>query len=1038
MSIPRLAIHRPVTMFMISSVIMLLGAISLQRLPVDLMPDVTYPSLTVRVSYGGVGPLEIEELIVRPLEQSLAAVPGLEQISSTAQEGSGTVRLSFAWGTDLNEASDEVRTRVDRIRGRLPDDADSPTIFKFDSNASPIINLAVEGDYDAVTLRELAETNLVPRLERVEGVAAVTVDGGLRRQIRVELSKEKISALDLPVDRIVNAIRTENQNTPLGELDEGDTTYLLRSQGQFDSIDELRNLIVFTRADVPIYLRDVATVSDTTEDVRSFLRINGKPGVRMRVTKQSGKNTVAIATAVRREIDRINLDTPGMRLSVTQDQSKFIERSIASVREAAVLGAILVVVVLFVFLRNVRSTLIICTSIPISVIGTFALLYFNGFTLNTMTFGGLALGVGMIVDASIVVLENTFRHMEMGKPRMQAAIEGSEEVWSAILASTLTHVAVFVPLLFLTGVSSVLFTQLAIVVIFSLTMALFVAVTIVPVLCSRLLKLPAPPEERTGLSGALFTASERGFAALDDFYRRTLHDALQHRPTVIAGAAALTALAFFALPYIPSELLPETDEGEVRVTARLPAGSRVERINDISRRLEEMVQATVPEATVVVASSSGGGFFGGSGASANLEIQLVPRTERDRSSDRIAQDLRSVLVGLPGVTITTRASGGNRQLGRLLGGSEDSRLAVEIRGYDLDDSKLVAQDVLAALQQTPGIANPQITREEGRPELAIRIDRPKAALLGLSVSGVANTIRTNVGGTQAAFYRERGKEYPIVVRLREEDRDRVESVDDVLISTPSGQVLPAKNLLVVATQVGPTQIERKNQERINRVNAELGAGVALSEAVDNVRDSLYAIQDRMPEGFSVGFGAEVEAQATAFRQLQVLLLLAVLLVYAVMASQYESLRDPFIVMFAVPVASIGVVVSLLVTATSFSLQAYIGVIMLAGIVVSNAILLVDYTNILRRRDGKPLREAVELAGRTRLRPILMTTMTTILGLVPMALALGEGAELQAPLARVVIGGLAASTMVTLVLVPAVYTIFEEGLSGLRRSAAVTS
>jgi HAE1 family hydrophobic/amphiphilic exporter-1 len=390
------------------------------------------------------------------------------------------------------------------------------------------------------------------------------------------------------------------------------------------------------------------------------------------------------------------------------------------------------------------------------------------------------------------------------------------------------------------------------------------------------------------------------------------------------------------------------------------------------------------------------------------------------------------------VTISTNASGGNNQLNRLLGGNNDSRLAVEIRGYNLDDSKRVAETVLAVLQDTPGIANPRITREEGRPELAIRIDRPKAALLGLSVSGVANTIRTNVGGTQAAYYRERGKEYPIVVRLREEDRDRIESIDDVLISTPSGQVLPAKNLLAVATQTGPTQIDRKNQERINRVNAELNADTALSDAVRNVKQSLAGVADRLPEGFSVGLGAEVEAQATAFRQLQVLLVLAVLLVYAVMASQYESLRDPFIVMFAVPVASIGVVASLMVTATSFSLQAYIGVIMLAGIVVSNAILLVDYTNILRRRDGKPLREAVELAGRTRLRPILMTSLTTILGLLPMALALGEGAELQAPLARVVIGGLAASTLVTLVLVPSVYTIFEEGLTGLRRGGAPAS
>ncbi len=1034
MSIPRIAIHRPVTMFMMSAVVVLLGAIALVRLPVDLLPDVTYPSLTVRVGYAGVGPLEIEELIVRPLEQTLAAVPGLEQISGTASEGSGTVRLNFAWGSDLNEAADEVRTRVDRVRGRLPEEADPPTIFKFDANTFPIVELGVEGDYDTVTLRELAETDLVPRLERVEGVAAVTVDGGLRRQVRVELSREKITALDLPVDRVVAAIRTENQNVPLGEIDEGDTTYLLRSQGQFESIDALRNLVVFTRSGVPIYLRDIAEVRDGTEDERSFLRINGKSGVRMRVTKQSGKNTVAIADAVRAQVARINEEVPGVYLSVLQDQSTYIEQSIAAVREAALFGALLVIVVLFVFLRNLRSTFIICTSIPISIVGTFALLYFSGFTLNTMTFGGLALGVGMIVDASIVVLENTFRHMEMGKPRMQAAIEGSEEVWSAILASTLTHIAVFVPLLFLSGVSSVLFKQLSIVVIFSLTMALFVAVTVVPVLCSRLLRLPTPLDKRRGLSGRIFTASERSFMTVDNGYRSLLHTALQHRPTVVGGAAALTVLAVLLLPRIPSELLPQTDESEVSVTARMPAGTRIERTDAVSRRLEDMIRASVPEAVTISASSSSRGFMGGGATSANLNVKLVPLTERDRSSDQIAQDLRELLVGLPGVTISTRASGGNNQINRALGGGGgESRIAVEIRGYDLGDAARVSEAVLAVMRQTPGIANPQLGREEGRPELAIRVDRPKAAMLGLSVSSVANTIRTNIGGTQAAFYRERGKEYPIVVRLREEDRERVESVDDILISSPSGQVLPAKNLLVVDTQTGPTQIERKNQERIFRVNAELEAGTTLSDAIDAVRARLPSLT--LPEGFSVGFGAEVEEQARAFNQLQVLLILAVLLVYAVMASQYESLRDPFIVMFSVPGAAIGVVGALLLTSTAFSLQAYIGVIMLAGIVVSNAILLVDYTNILRRDHGLPLRDAVELSGRTRLRPILMTTLTTILGLVPMALGIGEGAELQAPLARVVIGGLAASTLVTLLLVPTVYTIFEEGLAGLRRGMA---
>src|SRR5687767_2505760 len=550
MSIPRLAIERPITMFMLSGVIMLIGLLALMRLPVDLMPDISFPSITVRVGYPGVGPLEMEELVTRPLEQALSAVAGLERIESTSSEGSSRVTLNFVWGTDLNEAADDVRNRLDRVRGRFPEEAEAPIMFKFDASAAPIMGVGLEGDYDRVKLREIAEHDLSQRLERVPGVAAVTVEGGLRRQIHVELSKEKIRALDLPVDRVVNLLRTENQNIPLGEIDEGDRTYLVRSQGQFENLNEIRDLVVMTQGGVPVYMKDIADVRDSTEDFRSFTRINGQPGVRLRITKQSGTNTVEIADGVRAEVARINQQVPGIQLTVLDDSSVFISRAIDSVKEHALVGGFLVMLIIFLFLRDIRATFIVFTSIPISVIGTFALLYFNGYTLNTMTFGGLALGIGMIVDASIVVLENTFRHMEHGKDRMQAAIEGSEEVWSAILASTLTHIAVFVPLLFLSGVSSILFKQLSVVVMFSRSMSLFVAVTIVPVLCSRLLVLPKPVEERTGLAGRLFTASERGLDAVDDFYRRVLHLCLQHRPTVLGIGAAAVIAAVLILPTI--------------------------------------------------------------------------------------------------------------------------------------------------------------------------------------------------------------------------------------------------------------------------------------------------------------------------------------------------------------------------------------------------------------------------------------------------------------------------------------------------------
>ena len=1039
MSIPRLAIERPVTMFMLSAVVVLLGIVSLERLPVDLMPDMQPPVISVQVNYAGVGPLEMEELVTRPIEQAVSAVASLQQVTSTSSEGRSNVRLSFIWGTDMSEAVDDVRTRLDRVRGRLPENAEPATIFKADSNAMPIINLAVDGDFDRVTLRELAENEISPRLERVPGVAAVTVGGGLRRQIHVDLSKEKITALNLSVDKVVQTLKQENQNLPLGEVDQGDATYLVRSQGQFTSLDDIRNLVVLTRAGVPVYLRDVADVVDSTEDRRRFLRINGKNGVRMEVTKQTGENTVDIARGIKREMERVNREVPGIHLLVTNDQSVFIERAINNVQEHALIGGLLVILIIFAFLRDFRSTLIVCTSIPVSVIGTFALLYFGGFTLNTMTFGGLALGIGMIVDAAIVVLENTHRHLHMGKSRMTAAIDASEEVWSAILASTLTHIAVFVPLLFLSGTASILFTQLCFVVMFSLGMSLFVAVTIVPVLCSRWLRTPSEEAARTGLIGMLYRASEGFLERMDDGYRRVIHVALAHRPTVIMAAAGLVALAVFLYPSVPVELLPQTDEGEVSVNAELATGTRVERTEAVMIQLEAMIKEAVPEATTLITSGGGGGggfggggYGGGQSSRGYISVKLVARDQRTRTSDEIAQDLRRRLTGLPGVKVRAYPSGGNFQLNMLLGGGgpDAGRLALEVRGHDIDDARRIANDALAVMQTTPGIADPRLGNDAGRPEIAIRVDSPKAAMLGMTAQGVATTIQTNVQGTTAAQYRDRGNEYPIVVRLRVQDREGIADIGDVLVSTPGGQVVPARNLLSVTRETGPTQIDRKNMERIARVNAE--TEVQLSDAVKAVQDRLTQV--RVPPDFTVGFGSEVEEQAKSFAQLKIVLILAVLLVYAVMASQYESLRDPFIIMFSIPVAAIGVVGGLLLTGTAFSMQAYIGVIMLAGIVVSNAILLVDYINTLRRRDGLPLREAVEVGGRTRLRPILMTSIATMLGLVPMAIGLGDGGELQAPLARVVIGGLLASTIVTLVLVPAVYTLFEEGWKGLRKGA----
>ncbi|MGC4082662.1 MAG: efflux RND transporter permease subunit [Vicinamibacterales bacterium] len=794
---------------------------------------------------------------------------------------------------------------------------------------------------------------------------------------------------------------------------------------------------------MPVYLKDIADVRDSTEDVRSVLRINGRPGVRLQVTKQSGTNTVQIAQGVRAEIERINREVPGVKVSLLDDSAKFIERSIGAVQEHVMLGSFLVIAIIFLFLRNFRSTLIVCTSIPISVIGTFALLYFGGLTLNTMTFGGLALGVGMIVDAAIVVLENSFRHMEHhGKDRMQASIDGSEEVWSAILASILTHIAVFVPLLFLEGVSSIMFRQLSVVVVFSLLMSLFVAITLVPVLCSRLLVLPPPPEKRSAFGAKMYGFSERFLNGMDESYTKLLHKALAHRGVVVGMAAASVVLAWYIGRTLPTELATQADEGQVSVNIELAQGTRIEVTDPVLQRVEAAINQLVPEATDVITSAgSGGGGFGPPGSGnvnrGQLQILLKPKDERTRSSEQVAQDLRRQLSGIPGVIVRANASGGNNQLNRFLSGgnSGGGRLSLEIRGDNLDDARKISQAAKDLLDATPGVADSRLGRDDGRPELAVEVDRAKAALIGVTQTTVANTLRTNVAGTQAALFRQAGQEYPIIVRLKEDQRQAVSDVNDVLVSTPQGTVVQAKNLMKVADSVGPSVIQRKNQQRIAYVSGEPEG--TLSESVDAVNARLPQLFGMLPRDFSIGFGAEVEQQAKAFDQLRTVLILALILVYAVMASQYESLKDPFIIMFSVPTAGLGVVLSLWLTNTSFNMQAYIGIIMLAGIVVSNGILLVDYTNVLRRRDGLSIREAVETAGRTRLRPILMTSIATGLGLVPMSLGIGEGSELQVPLARVVIGGLTTSLLITLVLVPTVYTLFEEGIPNpFRRSKKV--
>jgi HAE1 family hydrophobic/amphiphilic exporter-1 len=1020
MSLPKFAIRRPITIYMLTAVAVLLGAISFMRLPVDLMPDIEFPTLTVFTEYAGVAPEEIENLITRPVEQAVSSAPGIERVSSTSSEGQSRVRVNFEWGTNLDEAANEVRTRLDRLRNILPEDAATPSLFKFDVSQSPILWMAVSADRDLRELRQFVEDQILYRIERVPGVAAVDLRGGLLREIHVDLSLEKLKAYNLSVAQVVDVIRQENLNEPVGPVLEGEFELLLRTHGEFLGVEEIRNVVLTVRDGVPIYVKDVAAVEDSFEEIRQTGRVDGKPAIRLAVRKQSGANTVEVADAVREEIDRLHRDFPDLGVLPIFDQSSFIQNSIDNLRNAAISGSILAVLVLFVFLRNFRSTLIIAATIPVAVISTFALMYFNDFTLNTMSFGGLALGIGMLVDNAIVVLENIFRHREAGKSRLDASLDGTMEVSSAVVASTLTTLAVFVPMVFLSGMSGIMFKEFSYVIAFSLVCALLVALTIIPVLCSKYLSLKEPFAMRHPAVERVVDASSRMLATLDEEYRRLIGWALGHRRTVALGVIGLLVGALLLTPLLGAELMPQTDEGEVSVRVELPSGTRMEVTDAVSAEIEEIIRRDVPEAEHILAEVGGGGWRNSQTHTADIRIKLVDRSDRRRSSQEIATMLRPKLSLRPGMTVFARPSGG--QFLARLGRSNSDRLSVDIRGHDIDVARDLALQVKHVMDNVPGVAEAQISRQEGTPEMRIRADRDKAATMGLNVSDLANTLRTTVGGRIASQFRERGKEYNILVRLQEEDRRQLESVAQVPVYTPLGDTVTIESLVRMERGEGPVSIERQDQERILSVTANV-EGRDLGSIMGDIEAGLRELS--VPTDFAIIQGGEYEEQQKSFRALLLCFILAVILVYMVMAAQFESLRDPLVILFSIPLAGIGVVLMLFLTNTTFSIQAFIGTIMLAGIVVNNAIVLVDYINLLRRRDELPLREAVAVAGQRRLRPILMTTLTTCLAMAPMALGLSEGGEVQAPMARVVIGGLLTSTLITLVLIPTLYATVEE-------------
>jgi hydrophobic/amphiphilic exporter-1 (mainly G- bacteria), HAE1 family len=1014
MILARLGVHRPVLTSMITLMVAVLGLMALSRLRVDLLPDIERPTASIRTDYPGAGPEVVERRVTEVLEEIVSTVPGVVELSSTSSQGESSVTVRFAWGSDIDVAVQDLRARIEDELNELPEEVERPRIRKFDINSFPVVLLGVSSRLDPLELTQIVEDELSDRFARVPGVAQVDPWGGYTREIRVAIDPDRLRSLGLPLDAVLDALQRSNLDLPAGRIEQGQFEVALRAPAEFVDLDQIRATTVAVRGGAPVALGQIAEVRDTWEELTRVIRVGKEPGIRLALRKQPEANTVEVASAVLAEIERVNRDYPMIEVVPVINQGNFIEQSIANVGRSVLYGGVFAVLVLLFFLRDLRSTLVVSAAIPVSILGTFVLLHQGGFTLNLMSLGGLALGVGMMVDSAIVVLENVFHRREAGDVPAEAAIRGTQEVAPAIVASTLTTLVIFLPVVFTGGVAGLLFGELAYVIVFALGVSLLVSLSVVPMLAAR---LPPRGEEggRSALLRSLSRSAAEGLERLDAAYGRILDAALRRRLATVLGAAAALGLSLGLAPFIGTELLPPTDEGEVRVTGEMALGTRLELVDRQTRRIEEVVFDAVPEAIASVTTVEGGAIDDAQG---EVRLSLGPSSRRSRSNAEVAADLRARLESrIPGMTVRTRAPQGSFALDRVLGEAEEG-VTVEVLGDDLEVLGQLASRVAEVVAGIRGITDVDDTRPEGVPEQRIEIDRAKVADLGLTVRDVSEVLEVGVAGRQAGEFRAAGDSYRIFVQLADVRQRTLDDILDLTLQTPSGERVALRNVVRTQPGRGPIEIARREQRRVVRVTANI-AGRPGGTVAEEIAVALREIP--RPAGYAFALSGAYEAQQETFAELRVGLLLALALVYMVLAGQYESLRDPLVVMLSVPFAAVGVLVVLFATGTTLNLQSGIGIIMLGGIVVNNAILLVDLASRLRS-EGVPAAEAAARAGRRRLRPILMTTLTTLLGLVPLALGIGEGADAQAPLARAVIGGLAGSTVLSLVLIPVVYAI----------------
>jgi len=1034
MNLPEISVKRPVLTIVLYLAIIVLGLVSYQRLSIDMLPEIEPPLISVLTFYKGASAQDIEINVSKRIETGLSSISNLKKIRSTSIDNVSAVTLEFEYGTNLDEAANDIRNALELTKSNLPDEAETPVIFKFSTNMMPVIMMGVTANESYLGLNKLVEDKVTNQLKRIPGVGTVQTFGGPKRQIVIDIDPKKLEAYNLSTDRIGKIIGSENLNLPAGSIKMGRIEYNVRTLGEFQNAKEIEKVVVGQQNGRIVYLKDVANVRDSLEENTRDIRLLGRKGLMLMVQKQSGANTVNVAKAVFAKLETIKKELPtDVKLEKVMDSSEYIVDSINNLAETILYAFIFVSIVIIIFLRKWRAALIVLLTIPVSLIGAFVYLYFSGNTINIISLSSLAIAIGMVVDDAIVILENTTRHVERGARPREAAIFGSSEVGLAVMASTLTIVAVFFPLVFITGLSGILFNQLGFMVTITILISLFAALTIVPMLSSRLLKQRKFEKPIKNKTLKIIDANLGKFLeAIDEFYQKTLNWVLDHKRTTVIIATLIFIGSLALIPIVGTEFMPQSDQGQITVTMELQSGTRLEETSQYVRKVEDIVKKDFPEvkyfsgrsgtttegfSSLLIGQSEGSNI-------ATVMLRLSKKDERKRSIFEIADSLRNKIAPIAGIKTLTVSTAGMGAA--MLGGG--SPIEVDVIGPDLEQSQKVANQIKDYMINLNGTRDVKLNVSDPKPELQIQLSREKLALNGLNTAMVATTIRNNIYGMTASKYRELGDEYDIFLKYPPNQRTSITQIENLPISTPMGGIIKLKDLGKIRESYSPTEIKRKNQERVITVVSDV-QGRSLGEVTADIKNFVKKMD--LPPNLSIEYGGQIQQQAESFADLGLLLLLSIILVYMVMAAQFESFLDPFIVMFSVPFAFTGVILGLLVTGFPINIMSLLGTVMLVGIVTKNAIVLVDYTNITRARNV-PLREAIIYSGRNRLRPVLMTTLTTLLGTLPLALSTGQGSENWKPLGIATVGGLFFSSAITLVLVPVLYSVFETRFKKIKK------